>query len=177
MNKALIKQYDVYRFLRAFERTGNLYYLLLNAKSMLLKGDENFYSLFNKIAKGMIATQEPGMIKGPALLGGVYSAPQTFVKFLEVLIEMANKKMIARSSEIEITEGGKKKGFTLKDEPLILEATENMKINAAKFVCFRIDKKMDLNVYAYLEKKPFFRYNNGRKRDNNRQRNRTGYKS
>jgi hypothetical protein len=156
MNKALIKQYDVYRFLKAFERTGNIYYLLLNAKSMLLKGDENFYSLFNKIAKGMIATQDPGMIKGPALLGGVYSAPQTFVKFLEVLIEMANKKMIARSTDIEITEAGKKKGFTLKDEPLILDANQNIKISASKFVCFRIDKKQDLNVYSFLEKKPFF---------------------
>jgi hypothetical protein len=38
----------------------------------------------------MILAQEPGMIQGPALLGGVYSTPMAMVRFLQLLLAMAH---------------------------------------------------------------------------------------
>lgn len=82
---AFSKVYDVFRFLRAFERVGNLQYLTDLATAYYLKGDHaTFARLYRQVARGMILSQEPGLIQGPALLGGVYSTPMAMVRFLEL---------------------------------------------------------------------------------------------
>ena len=157
MNLRFIKTYDTYRFLRAFERTGSLYYLLLNAKALFLKGDKNFYPLFNKIARGLILTQEPGMIQGPALLGGVYSAPQTIVKFLDLLVTMAKDKKIKTKADIEIQKGGHNEKITVEDKPALFDTKDgDIKITAPEFVTIRFDEEKQINIYEYLSKTPFF---------------------
>jgi hypothetical protein len=158
VNEKFIKAYDTFRFLRAFERTGVIYYLLLNAKALYLKGDSNFFPVFNRIARGMILTQEPGMIQGPALLGGVYSSPQTVVKFLDLLITMAKDKKIVFAPQMEIIRSGNKKDkITLSDKAEILEAKDgSLSITAPAFVTIRIDREKQINMFEYLERKPFF---------------------
>jgi hypothetical protein len=85
------KAYDTFRFLRAFERTGALQYLTEIATAYWLQGDRaHFAELFPKVARGMILAQEPGMVQGPAMLGGVYSTPMAMVRFLQLLLAMAH---------------------------------------------------------------------------------------
>ena len=63
------------------------------------QGREEFNRLFAAIARGMIVTQEPGMLQGPALLGGVYSTPMAMVRFFElVLLTGGSKPPPARSA-------------------------------------------------------------------------------
>ncbi len=87
---AFAKAYDTFRFLRAFERVGALQYLTEIATAYWLQGDKaHFSDLFPQLARGMILAQEPGMVQGPATLGGVYSTPMAMVRFLELLVAMA----------------------------------------------------------------------------------------
>ncbi len=82
---AFSKAYDTFRFLKAFERTGALQYQTEIATALYLKGERvKFAQLYRHITRGMILTQEPGLLQGPALLGGVYSTPMALVKFLEL---------------------------------------------------------------------------------------------
>jgi len=107
LNERFIGNYDTFRFLRAFERTGPIYYLLLNAKALYLQKDASFGPLFRTIARGMILTGEPGLIQGPAMLGGVYGAPQTVVKFLDLLVTMAKDSAGKPAGEVVIETSGK----------------------------------------------------------------------
>ena len=158
LNKKFIKAYDTYRFLRAFERTGSIYYLLLNAKALFLKGDKNFYPLFNQIAKGLILTQEPGMIQGPALMGGVYSSPQTVVKFLDLLVTMAKDNKIKNQANIELIDDKTNEKILVGPAPGILEPRDKeIKINAPEYVTIRVDEQKVINIYEYLSKTPFFK--------------------
>ncbi|HEY3452495.1 MAG TPA: alpha-2-macroglobulin family protein [Myxococcales bacterium] len=89
---AFSKAYDTFRFLRAFQRVGALQYLTEAATALWLKGDRaSFDPLFARIARGMILAQEPGMVQGPATLGGVYSSPMAMVRFLELLLAMGSQ--------------------------------------------------------------------------------------
>lgn len=86
------KLYDVFRFLRAFERVGVMQYLTEVASGLWRKGDQKSFSvLYRKIARGMIFAQDPGMIQGPAMLGGVYSTPMAMVRFLELQLLMSSQ--------------------------------------------------------------------------------------
>ncbi len=83
------RAYDRFRFLRAFKRTGALQYLAESAKALWLAGPKRraqFNRIFGVVARGMILAQEPGLIQGPALTGGVYSTPMALVRFLELLL-------------------------------------------------------------------------------------------
>jgi len=152
------KKYDLGRFLKAFERTGRLYVLLSVANALYKKDRSEFFSVFNTIAKGLIATQEPGLLQGPALLGGVYSAPHTLVKFVELLLELAKDKRIAFSPEVEIQKDGKVERVMVLDTPIIVEAqNQDMTLYAPQFVTVRADVTKELSIYDYLERKPFFR--------------------
>ncbi len=150
--------YDKFRFLRAFERTGAYYYMLINAKALLMKNDKNFSLVFNKVARGLINTGEPGLIQGPALLGGVYSAPQTMVKFLDLLIAMARESRIAKVATVKIISGKTvKANVVVSDTPYLLEVKEkDLTLTAHEFVTVRIDNESALNMFDHLEKTPFF---------------------
>ncbi len=87
------KALDTFRFLRAFERVGLLQYLTDAAKALYKAGPKRraeFDALFQRIARGMIFAQEPGLLQGPALLGGVYSQPMALVRFLELMVLVAD---------------------------------------------------------------------------------------
>lgn len=119
INERFIRNYDTFRFLRAFERTGPLYYLLLNAKALYLQKDASFGPLFRTIARGMILTGEPGLIQGPAMLGGVYGAPQTVVKFLDLLVTMAKDQAGSPAGDVVIEAAGKPvEKLKLGDKPI-----------------------------------------------------------
>ncbi len=84
---ACAKSFDHFRFLRAMSRTGRLQYLITAAKAALIagpKGRAQFDRLYAIIARGLVFSQEPGLLQGPALLGGVYSTPMALVRFLEL---------------------------------------------------------------------------------------------
>ncbi len=82
---AFAKAYDTFRFLRAFERVGATQYLTELAMAFYQKGDKaQFAKLYRQVSRNMILLQEPGLIQGPALLGGVYSTPMALVRFIEL---------------------------------------------------------------------------------------------
>jgi hypothetical protein len=160
LNAKFITAYDTYRFLRAFERSGVYYYLLLNAKALLLQNDPHFFEVFNTIARGMIFTQDPGMIQGPALLGGVYSSPNTMVKFLDLLLTMMERKDIQTNPILIQETNGRRQESTLGNEPVIFEPTgETLKLSAPSYVVYQVDRMENINLYDYLVDKPFFTVN------------------
>jgi hypothetical protein len=90
---AFSRAYDTFRFLRAFQRVGALQVLTEAATALWLKGNKtHFEPLFARIARGLILAQEPGLVQGPALLGGIYSSPKAMIRFLELLVIMAEGK-------------------------------------------------------------------------------------
>mgnify|MGYP007001745178 FL=1 len=72
----------------------------------------------------MILTQDPGMIQGPALLGGVYSSPNTMVKFLDLLLLMIEKNDILTNPILNLEIADKAEVVSLEDKPFILEPVE-----------------------------------------------------
>lgn len=86
---AFAKATDRFRFLRAFSRTGRAQLLLEEAKVALAAGPRGrgaFERLYRLAARDLFLTREPGLLQGPALLGGVYSAPMAMVRFLELTL-------------------------------------------------------------------------------------------
>ncbi|MEI6157162.1 MAG: hypothetical protein WCP87_02210, partial [Atribacterota bacterium] len=97
--------------------------------------------------------------QGPALLGGVYSAPNTMVKFLELLITMVEKKAIASQPVLLVEKAnGEKSTLTLADDqPLLLETKEGpTTLTAPRYVTYRVDFLKNLNLFDYMAEKPFF---------------------
>ena len=157
LNAKFITAYDTYRFLRAFERSGVYYYLLMNAKALFLQNDPHFFEVFNTITRGMIFTQDPGMIQGPALLGGVYSSPNTMVKFLDLLLTMVEKQAVQPNPILIQENNGNRKEFTLDDEPVIFEPIgERFHLTAPSFVVYQMDRRENINFFDFLTDKPFF---------------------
>lgn len=157
LQKRFIVLYDKYRFLKAFERTGPIYYLLSNAKALYLHHNPHFFPLFSRISQGMINTQEPGMIKGPALLGGVYEAPQTFLKFIDLLVLMARKGDVKNKQNIKVTVDNSTDNIEIESKPAVFDLNgEKATIKAPKYCVIRIDNKKNLSLMDYLKNKPFF---------------------
>jgi hypothetical protein len=89
MELACSKAYDRFRFLRAFSRTARTQLLLEQAKAALAagpRGKQAFRRLYETAARDLLLTQDPGILQGPSLLGGVYSAPMAMVRFLELTL-------------------------------------------------------------------------------------------
>jgi hypothetical protein len=162
INTRFITAYDTYRFLRAFEHSGVYYYLLLNAKSLLLQNDPHFFEVFNTITRGMIFTQDPGMIQGPALLGGVYSSPNTMVRFLDLLLTMLERQDLQTKPVLTEEIAGNKKEFTLGDEPVIFEPIDGkIQFSAPSFVVYQIDRLENIDLLDFLtDAQPFFTVSN-----------------
>lgn len=101
---AFSKAFDSFRFLRAFERVGSLQYLTELATAYYLQGDvKTFARLYQRVARGLILSQEPGLLQGPALLGGVYSTPMALVRFLELQLLIGEKQ--PKASGLRYTDG------------------------------------------------------------------------
>ena len=158
INARFITAYDTYRFLRAFEHSGVYYYLLLNAKALFLQNDPHFFEVFNTITRGMIFTQDPGMIQGPALLGGVYSSPNTMVKFLDLLLTMLEKQDLQTNPVLTREISGNKKEFTLGDEPVIFEPiNDKTQFSAPSYVVYQMDRMETIDLLDFLtDAQPFF---------------------
>jgi len=159
LSASFINHYDKYRFMKAFERTGSLYYILLNLRSLFVRNDKNFAPLFAIVARGLINTSEPRLIQGPALLGGVYSSPQTAVKFIELLVLMAGEKRVRSDATVEVKIGGETRQIvSLSDNSITLEASEgDMTIYAPEFSVVRSDETTAVNIFEHLEKPAFFK--------------------
>lgn len=98
---------DTFRFLKAFERVGLQQYLAEVARGLWERGDRATASrMVASITRGMILAQDPGMLQGPALLGGVYSAPRAMVRFLELLLVMG-RGTGAGTGALTVSEGGR----------------------------------------------------------------------
>ncbi|HNW34124.1 MAG TPA: hypothetical protein PKM25_04280 [Candidatus Ozemobacteraceae bacterium] len=158
LNGSFIGAYDKFRFLRAFERTGPIYYLLLNAKALYLQNNASFGPLFRTIARGMILTGEPGLIQGPAMLGGVYGAPQTVVKFLDLLITMAKDSAGKPAGEIEIEAAGKPAEKRKLGEKPVQFSTESGEtgVKAPQNAIVLIEDKRPMLMSEYLTREGFF---------------------
>ncbi|MBI5608534.1 MAG: hypothetical protein HY902_06600 [Deltaproteobacteria bacterium] len=105
---ALGKALDTFRFLRAFERVGKLQWLMGQAKAAWAAGEAGkptFDKLFGVIARGMVLSQEPGMLQGPALLGGVYSQPAALPRFIDLLLMMGARPV--EQGAVKLNMGGK----------------------------------------------------------------------
>ncbi len=103
--KAFSAALDKFRFLRAFSRAGRLQWLTGQAKAALAAGDKGraaFDTLFASVARGMILAQEPGMLQGPAMLGGVYSQPMALPRFLELLLMLGKRPAEAGQATLQI---------------------------------------------------------------------------
>lgn len=159
LDERFIRNYDKYRFLRAFERTGSLYYLLLNAKALYLQKDASFDQVFRTIARGMILTGEPGLIQGPAMLGGVYGAPQTVVKFLDLLVTMAKDKAGKPAGNVVIEAAGKPAETLKLGEKPVQFTTESGEagVTTAKHAIALIEDKRPMLMSEYLTKTGFFK--------------------
>ena len=66
-----------------------------------------FQKLYRTAARDLLLTQEPGLLQGPALLGGVYSAPMAMVRFLELTLKVPPGKLtrLDRVGEVQMTAG------------------------------------------------------------------------
>ena len=159
LDERFIRNDDTYRFLRAFERTGSLYYLLLNAKALYLQKNPSFDQVFRTIARGMILTGEPGLIQGPAMLGGVYGAPQTVVKFLDLLVTMAKDKAGKPAGDVVIEAVGKPAETLKLGEKPVQFTTEAGEISftAAKHAIALIENRRPMLMSEYLTKTGFFK--------------------
>ncbi len=132
---ALSKAYDVFRFLRAFERVGGLQYLTEIATALYQKGDmASFAKLYRQVTRGMILTQEPGLLQGPALLGGVYSTPMALVRFLELQLLIGSRAKATEPGQIRGANGA---------QPLRFEQTLRgpLSIDLAAGAIARVDRK------------------------------------
>ncbi|MEK6795185.1 MAG: hypothetical protein AABZ39_10430, partial [Spirochaetota bacterium] len=154
MSVNFVKLYDTYRFLRSFERTGMAHYLLLNAKALYLAGDPNFGKLFSAVAKNIVLTGEPGLIQGPALLGGVYSSPGSVVKFLDLLMTMSHDKQITKAPSITVTKNGKAETITISRGYVTREGVSS--VTSPAFTAVRVDKKKEVNILSYTQNKQYF---------------------
>ncbi|MBI4977111.1 MAG: hypothetical protein HZC28_06480 [Spirochaetes bacterium] len=159
VNANFISLYDTYRFLRSFERTGATYYLLLNAKGMYTRGDAKYPELFNRIAKNILLTQEPGLIQGPALLGGVYSSSGTVAQFLDLMLAMAKDKKVVQTPEITVTKAGKKDRVKITRGFTAIGGEGGITVEAPQYVTLRVDTQKEVNMMSYVQNKPFLKAN------------------
>lgn len=128
--EALTKLSDAARLLDAYARIGDLPYLIQLAKALWHGGMEDtgdqlrFHQLFATIAHGMVRTQEPGLIQGPALSGGIYGQPQALVRFLELLLMMDDRERSGeRRRPAQVVRLAAEDGSSLAEQRLPLEGT------------------------------------------------------
>jgi hypothetical protein len=141
---AFSRAYDKFRFLSAFRRTGALQYLTEAAKALWLASGKRpearqpFHSLFATISRGMIFTQEPGMIQGPALLGGVYSTPMAMVRYLELLLLVGKgSQLVPAGAPLSLTSASSGTAGQAFGKPIV--ARESLAIAAPAGAVVRID--------------------------------------
>lgn len=150
--KAFSGALDKFRFLRAFSRVGRLQWLTGQAKAALAAGEKGraaFDTLFGTVARGMILAQEPGMLQGPAMLGGVYSQPMALPRFLELLLMMGKRPAEAGAATLQI--GGKSQPIKL-EQAVVASAAGLLTVPRGAVV--RLDRAGVVDLRA-LPEKPF----------------------
>jgi hypothetical protein len=137
---------DRFRFLRAFERVGMLQYLTQSAKALWLAGPRSraeFARIFGVVARGLILSQEPGLVQGPALTGGVYSTPMALVRFLELLLLTGTHS--AAPGAVTLTDGGARRTVAF-GERLAIRAGGALSVPAGAVI--RIDRVTRIDLAA-----------------------------
>ncbi len=148
---ALGKALDTFRFLRAFERVGKLQWLMGQAKAAWAAGEAGkptFDKLFAVIARGMVLSQEPGMLQGPALLGGVYSQPAALPRFIDLLLMMGARP--AEQGTVKLNMGGKTVVVKLGEVVAISQAAD---LALPRGGMARIDRPGTVDLRAASEKR------------------------
>jgi hypothetical protein len=71
------------------------------------RGRDAFERLYRLAARDLLLTKEPGLLHGPALLGGVYAAPMAMVRFLELTLRIPPMTVtrIDRPGTVRFTSG------------------------------------------------------------------------
>ena len=150
--KALGKALDHFRLVRAFARVGRLQWLIGQAKVAWAagpRGEAVFDRLFGIVARGLVLSQEPGMVQGPALLGGVYSQPMALPRFLELLLTMALKP--APTGAIAAASGDKPRKLSYGQ---VLEASSPVTLKLPRGAIARIDRLGSVDLRTTVER-PF----------------------
>jgi len=151
VSHAMSKAYDTFRFLRAFERVGALQYLTQVATALYLQGrTREFTPLFARITRGMILAQEPGMVQGPATLGGVYSTPMAMVRYLELLLLMSANGVPKLDASI-VSKGSTQ--VLLPGAAVVVKDGGTVRATANALV--RLDSKRTINMLEQRTQKPF----------------------
>ncbi len=92
LERAFVRAGDRFPFLVS-QRGGARPYLTAAATALWLGEDRAaFNPLFARLARGLVLAQEPGMLHGPSTLGGAFASPLGTVRFLELLLAMADDK-------------------------------------------------------------------------------------
>jgi hypothetical protein len=147
---AFSKAYDTFRFLRAFQRVGALQYLTEIAMALYANGERaKFAALYEKIARGMILAQEPGMVQGPALLGGVYSTPMALVRFLELQLMMAEAK--PATGDLLVKTGGKARKVAWGEQ---VKVTADSTLQAPAGAIVRVDATYSVDMLQPTGREP-----------------------
>lgn len=148
---ALGKSLDTFRFLRAFERVGKLQWLMGQAKAAWAageKGKPTFDKLFGVIARGMILAQEPGMLQGPAMLGGVYSQPAALPRFIDLLLLMGARP--PEQGTVKLNMGGKTVAVKMGE---VLAVSQLADLALPRGAMARIDRPGVVDLRAASEKR------------------------
>jgi hypothetical protein len=91
------------------------------------------------------------MIQGPALLGGVYSSPQTMVRFVELLVMMAEDKAERgreRAGQVVKVEGETLQEIKLGDSPVPVGGGQSVRTPAFSAVIIEGQKEVNLRDHA-----------------------------
>lgn len=146
---------DKFRFLRAFERTGEAHWLLLNARALHLQKHPAFDEVFDRLVANLAMVQDPGLIQGPALTGGIYASPGILIPFIELLLDM-NAGQASTSAVTLESLSPKKSAETLSGlEPRILPvSSEKTEFLLTKGTFYRIDRTAAVDPWHIPEGSP-----------------------
>lgn len=148
---------DRHRFLKAFERTGEAFYLLQNARALWAQKSPLFEELYGRVAHHLILVQDPGLLQGPALTGGIYASPGVLVPFLELSLDMAATKPNQNPATVMVNLGSTRETRTLTGEPLHFPvADQPFSVTAPRGTVLRLDQKKVIDPWGSKTDKAFF---------------------
>jgi hypothetical protein len=137
------KSLDRFRFLRAYSRTARLHAMLQAARAALLAGPQGratYERFYQAASRGLVLSQEPGLLQGPAVLGGVYSGPSLLVEWLELTLDAPNAPVLA---EVMVQQGGRSTVLPW-GRPLEVSSAAVVQVPAGAVV--RVDRPAQLSL-------------------------------
>ncbi|MBI5286860.1 MAG: hypothetical protein HY878_04620, partial [Deltaproteobacteria bacterium] len=146
------------RLLKAVERLGDLGYKVDLAKAAYLAGPaqrDTFLKLFKEIAPRFSLSQETGLIEGPALIGGIHSSSTGGLRFLELLIMIADDERKKTADTERFVEVGLNR-YPLSQGPVIVRSPEDANLDTPlsftmpAFAVAQIERQTTVGFEDYL---------------------------